>query len=90
MDLPGDGYQADGHAVLMVRTDRGDFTLYNKTDAVLPWNRTGYVFAKREGQDSTAWVSLGGATPRTATEGPELILYRASTAALLSLARSEP
>jgi predicted transglutaminase-like cysteine proteinase len=52
--------QGEGHAVLMIRTDRGDFVLDNKTNAVLPWNQTGYVYVKREGQDSTAWVSLGG------------------------------
>jgi len=50
----------EGHAVLMARTDRGDYVLDNKINAVLPWERTGYTFIKREGQDGTAWVSLGG------------------------------
>ncbi len=36
--------------MLMVRTDRGDLILDNKTNAVLPWQRTGYSFVKREGQ----------------------------------------
>src|SRR3954447_5601266 len=57
----------EGHAVLMIRTDRGDYILDNKTNAVLPWEQTGYVFVKREGQDSMAWVSLGGVTSPTAT-----------------------
>jgi predicted transglutaminase-like cysteine proteinase len=57
----------EGHAVLMIRTDRGDYILDNKTNAVLPWEQTGYVFVKREGQESTAWVSLGGVTSPTAT-----------------------
>jgi predicted transglutaminase-like cysteine proteinase len=57
----------DGHAVLMMRTDRGDFILDNKTDAILPWGRTGYVFAKREGHDSAAWVAIGGAASPVAT-----------------------
>ena len=52
--------RGEGHAVLMIRTDRGDFILDNKTNAVLPWNHTGYVFVKREGQDDGAWASLGG------------------------------
>jgi predicted transglutaminase-like cysteine proteinase len=52
----------EGHAVLMVRTDRGDFVLDNKTNAILPWHQTGYVYVKREGQDGAAWVSLGGVT----------------------------
>ena len=56
----------EGHAVLMVRTDRGDLILDNKTNAVLPWERTGYSFVKREGQDGRAWVSLNnGASPVT-------------------------
>ena len=49
--------KGEGHAVLMVRTDRGDFILDNKTAAVLPWNRTGYIFVKREGQDGSGWTS---------------------------------
>ncbi|HEX5867131.1 MAG TPA: transglutaminase-like cysteine peptidase [Beijerinckiaceae bacterium] len=59
--------QGEGHAVLMVRTDRGDFILDNKTNAVLAWNQTGYVFVKREGQEDAAWASLGGLTSPTTT-----------------------
>ena len=59
--------QNEGHAVLMVRTDRGDFVLDNKTNSVLPWHQTGYVYIKREGQNGPAWVSLGGATSPTVT-----------------------
>ena len=59
--------KGEGHAVLMVRTDRGDFVLDNKTSAVLPWHQTGYVYIKREGQNGPAWVSLGGATSPTVT-----------------------
>ena len=57
----------EGHAVLMIRTDRGDYILDNKTNAVLPWDQTGYVYVKREGHDSTAWTSLGGVTSPIAT-----------------------
>ena len=51
--------QGQGHAVLMVLTDRGDFILDNKRNAVLPWRRTGYAFIKREGTNSRKWVALG-------------------------------
>jgi predicted transglutaminase-like cysteine proteinase len=51
--------QGEGHAVLMVRTDRGDFILDNKRDAVLAWQQTGYHYVKREGTEGTAWVWLG-------------------------------
>ncbi|WP_052600439.1 transglutaminase-like cysteine peptidase [Microvirga lotononidis] len=50
----------EGHAVLMVRTSRGDFVLDNKKNAILPWHQTGYVYIKRESQDVVGWVSLGG------------------------------
>lgn len=52
--------QGTGHAVLMVRSDHGDFILDNKRDAVLTWQRTGYLYVKREGDDGSAWVWLGG------------------------------
>jgi predicted transglutaminase-like cysteine proteinase len=49
-----------GHAVLMLRTDKGDFILDNKRNAVLPWHQTGYLFVKRESHDRVGWVPLGG------------------------------
>ena len=57
----------EGHAVLMVRTDRGDLILDNKTNAILSGTRTGYTFVKREGQDGMAWVSLNGVTSPVTT-----------------------
>jgi predicted transglutaminase-like cysteine proteinase len=48
-----------GHAVLAARTDRGDFIIDNKRDAVLPWHQTGYVYIESEGDKSLAWVALG-------------------------------
>ncbi|PVE20920.1 transglutaminase [Microvirga sp. KLBC 81] len=51
--------QGQGHAVLMVLTDRGDFILDNKRDAVLPWRQTGYTYIKRESTNARAWVALG-------------------------------
>jgi predicted transglutaminase-like cysteine proteinase len=50
--------QGEGHAVLMVLTDHGDYILDNKRDDVLPWNRTGYTYLRREGTDGKAWVAL--------------------------------
>jgi len=57
----------EGHAVLKIMTDRGPFILDNVTDTILPWDETPYIYIKREGHDSTAWVSLGGiaASPTT-------------------------
>jgi predicted transglutaminase-like cysteine proteinase len=56
-----------GHAVMMVRTDRGDFILDNKRNAVLPWSQTGYVYIKREGSTGSEWAYLGGRISPTAT-----------------------
>jgi predicted transglutaminase-like cysteine proteinase len=56
-----------GHAVLMIRTDRGDFILDNKRNSVLTWQQTGYVYVKREAQDRVAWTSLGGVAGPTTT-----------------------
>ncbi len=57
----------EGHAVLMVRTDRGDFILDNKTNTILSWRNTGYAYIKREGQDGKAWVALNGGNSPVAT-----------------------
>ena len=49
----------DGHAVLMVRTDRGDLVLDNEDSLIRLWSDTPYVFLKRQSQgDASAWVGL--------------------------------
>jgi predicted transglutaminase-like cysteine proteinase len=49
----------EGHAVLTVRTDRGDFILDNLTDAVKPWTMTGYRYLKRQASFHTGrWVTI--------------------------------
>ncbi len=49
----------DGHAVLMVRTDGGDFVLDNRRTAVLRWSETGYEFLKRQSQSNPRiWVAM--------------------------------
>lgn len=60
-----------GHAVLVLRTDRGDLVLDNKHDAILPWERTGYVFLKRESSDRNQWVSFGDKGARFTTAAPD-------------------
>ena len=54
----------EGHAVLTVKTDRGEFILDNQAEAVLQWFDTGYRFVKRQSQkDPNVWVSLGNPLP---------------------------
>lgn len=49
----------DGHAVLTMRTDRGDFVLDNLEPRVLLWNQTEYQYLKRQSTRNTGvWVSI--------------------------------
>ena len=49
----------EGHAVLMVRTDRGDFVLDNEDGLIRLWSDTAYLFLKRQSQSNPAeWVGL--------------------------------
>ena len=57
-----------GHAVLTVTTDRGDYILDNQNKDILLWSDTGYRFVKRQSQSSpSGWVSLGGQKSAIAT-----------------------
>jgi predicted transglutaminase-like cysteine proteinase len=54
LDLNG-----EGHTILTVKTDRGDFILDNLSDEVRPWSAPGYRFVKRQSQeDPNVWVSI--------------------------------
>jgi predicted transglutaminase-like cysteine proteinase len=57
--------KGDGHAVLTVKTNHGEFILDNQEPQILAWNKTGYKFVKRQSQsDPNIWVALGA--PRMA------------------------
>jgi predicted transglutaminase-like cysteine proteinase len=52
--------EGQGHAILTVKTDRGEFVLDNLSNEIRPWNATGYRFVKRQSQeDPNAWVAIG-------------------------------
>lgn len=52
----------EGHAVLTVRTDRGDYILDNLDDRVLAWSDTDYQFLKRQSErDPGKWVGIADA-----------------------------
>ncbi|MEW9806327.1 transglutaminase-like cysteine peptidase [Mesorhizobium sp. ZMM04-5] len=54
----------EGHVVLTVRTDKGDFVLDNLTDSVRLWDQTGYRFLKRQATNHTGrWVTIREAQP---------------------------
>ncbi|WP_128291710.1 transglutaminase-like cysteine peptidase [Afifella aestuarii] len=48
-----------GHAVLVVRTDRGDYVLDNKVSDIRLWSETGYRYVKRQDiADPKKWVAI--------------------------------
>ena len=49
----------EGHAVLTIPTDKGDYVLDNRRNEILRWDQTGYTFLKRQSQpQANQWVSL--------------------------------
>ena len=51
----------EGHAVLTVRTDKGDYILDNLSDSVKLWSKTPYRFLKRQSSEHTGrWVTIRG------------------------------
>jgi predicted transglutaminase-like cysteine proteinase len=49
----------NGHAVLMVRTDRGDLVLDNQDGMVRVWTETPYQYVKRQSQQNAGiWVDI--------------------------------
>jgi len=60
--------KGEGHAVLTVTTDQGDYVLDNQNEDILPWWKTGYRFVKRQSQSNpNVWISLGNLRPAIAT-----------------------
>ncbi|MGD0634565.1 MAG: transglutaminase-like cysteine peptidase [Beijerinckiaceae bacterium] len=57
----------NGHTILTVKTDKGDFVLDNMVEDIRAWDMTGYQFVKRQSQsDPNVWVSIGtSSAPRT-------------------------
>jgi predicted transglutaminase-like cysteine proteinase len=49
----------EGHAVLTVRTDRGELVLDNKVDVIRPWYETSYTYVKRQATvDAGLWLRI--------------------------------
>jgi predicted transglutaminase-like cysteine proteinase len=55
--------KGEGHAVLTVVSDDGDYILDNRRDDIRRWDHTQYKFLKRQSQsDPKQWVSLRNVT----------------------------
>jgi predicted transglutaminase-like cysteine proteinase len=60
--------KGEGHAVLTVKTDKGEFILDNEDERILLWSDTDYRYVKRQSQsDPNVWISLGDNRPALAT-----------------------
>lgn len=60
----------EGHAVLTVRTDRGDFILDNMRNKVLGWADTEYTFLKRQDASNPGrWVKIQDGRATTTAVG---------------------
>jgi predicted transglutaminase-like cysteine proteinase len=56
------------HAVLIARTNNGDFVLDNMRKRVVPWNRVNYRWKKRQSQsDPSKWVRISSGSRRMAS-----------------------
>jgi len=50
----------ESHAILTLKTNKGEFVLDNLNDDTRPWTASGYRFVKRQSQqDPNVWVMLG-------------------------------
>lgn len=59
------GTKNERHAVLTVRTDRGEFILDNQTPEILFWYETSYRYLARQSPtDPNVWVSFRADQPR--------------------------
>ncbi len=55
----------EGHAVLTIASNKGDYILDNRRKEILRWDDTGYKFLKRQSQPaSNQWVSLQQSAPQ--------------------------
>lgn len=53
----------DGHSVLTIKTNRGEFVLDNLSNEMRPWTRVPYRFVKRQSQhNQNVWVAVGPPT----------------------------
>ena len=51
--------RSEGHAILTVTSEQGDFVLDNRRDEILRWRDANYRFLKRQSQkDPRQWVAL--------------------------------
>lgn len=71
--------RGEGHAVLTVVTDKGNYVLDNKTNTIKPWSQTGYKFYSMQSSASPkVWVAVGGSSPVARTATPKSALQQTS------------
>ncbi len=64
--------EGEGHTILTIKTNRGEFVLDNLSDEIRPWDATGYRYIKRQSQqDPNVWVALDPNAKATASAANE-------------------
>lgn len=59
-------HRNEGHAVLTVHTNQGDFVLDSNRNDVVPWSRSAYGFVKRQSRrDPNNWIYIDGISSRS-------------------------
>lgn len=60
----------NGHTILTVKTDRGDFVLDNLAEEIRPWSVTGYRYLKRQSQsDPNVWLAIENTSREARSSG---------------------
>ena len=59
--------KGEGHAVLTVKSDKGEFVLDNQNEDVVAWTETATVVKRQSQSDPNVWVSLSDSRPAVAT-----------------------
>lgn len=76
----------DGHAVLTVRTDRGDYVLDNLSNEVRLWTETPYIYIKRQSErDAGTWVAISGSTTNASAPAQQASPIAPDIAATLAI-----
>jgi predicted transglutaminase-like cysteine proteinase len=58
----------EGHTILTVKTNHGEFILDNMREEIRPWDETGYHFYKRQSQqDPNIWVAIIDPNPHVSS-----------------------
>jgi predicted transglutaminase-like cysteine proteinase len=84
-------WNGDGHAVLLVKSDRGEFVLDNKNWEIAVWSDTPYQWIKRQSEERPyIWVNLDAKAVRMAAKETPLPPLGAPAPFLAAIGKTSP